>query len=337
MPRFRTRRRQLVVGTDLQAMLAFILDGKTAALSREHPEPAQPDPARGFVRVRTRSAGICNTDLELVRGYMGFNGVLGHEFVGEALDGRFSGKRVVGGINFGCGSCVSCNSGMARHCPTRTVLGILGADGVLAEQFLIPERNLLVVPDDVSDATAVFTEPVAAACEILDQLPVDFPRGPALVLGDGKLGPLIAQVLAANDFSVLLVGRHTDTLSWIRDSGVAIADTIPATASYDLVVEATGSPEGLTAAIAATRPRGALVLKTTVAGAHEVDLAPIVINEITVIGSRCGRFAPALDLLASGRVNVTPLVAAEYSLDAIEDGFAHAMTRGVRKVLVRND
>jgi threonine dehydrogenase-like Zn-dependent dehydrogenase len=315
-------------------MLAFVLEGKTAGLSREHPEPVAPD---GFVSVRMRTAGVCNTDLELVRGYMGFGGVLGHEFVGEALEGKFSGRRVVGGINFGCGTCSTCIAGMARHCPERTVLGILGADGVLAEQFVIPERNLLVVPDSVSDAMAAFTEPVAAACEIIDQLPSDFPRGRALVLGDGKLGPLIAQVLAANGFDVALVGRHTDTLRWIRDNGVTLGTTIPADTVYDLVVDATGSSEGLEAAIAATRPRGVLVLKTTVAGAHKVHLAPLVINEIMVIGSRCGRFAPALELLADGRVNVRPLVAAEYALDAVEEGFAYAGTRGVRKVLVRND
>lgn len=315
-------------------MLAFVLEGRTTALERERPEPV---PGEGFVRVRTRVAGICNTDLELVRGYMGFNGVLGHEFVGEALDGKLAGRRVVGGINFGCDCCAACVAGLARHCPERAVLGILGADGVLAEQFLIPERNLIAVPDEVSDQAAAFTEPVAAACEILDQLPDGFARGSALVMGDGKLGPLIAQVLAADGFAVSLVGRHIDTLSWLGAAGIALRTTIPADGSYDLVVEATGSADGLKAAIAATRPRGALVLKTTIAGSHEIDLAPLVINEITVIGSRCGRFAPALELLRGERINVAPLVAADYALGSIEDAFAHASTRGIRKVLVRND
>lgn len=315
-------------------MLAFVLEGKTARLESDRPLP---EPGAGFVRVQTRVAGVCNTDLELVRGYMGFDGVLGHEFVGEALEGKFAGRRVVGGINFGCNQCPTCAAGMARHCPERTVLGILGADGVHAEQFVIPERNLLVVPDDVTDVAAAFTEPVAAACEILDQLPAEFPRGPALVLGDGKLGPLIAQVLASDGFAVTLVGRHVDTLEWIRHRGVALRDSIPPDAAYDLVVEATGSVDGLRAAIASTRPRGALVLKTTVAGSHEIDLAPIVINEINVIGSRCGRFAPALELLRRREVDVAPLVSAEYALRDMEGAFSHAAKRGIRKILVRND
>lgn len=307
-------------------------------LERDRPNPLSVSgDASGpgeFVRVRTLVAGICNTDLEIARGYMGFHGVLGHEFVGEALSGPRKGKRVVGGINFGCGSCQWCDAGMARHCPTRTVLGILGADGVLAEEFLIPERNLLAVPDGVSDEDAAFAEPVGAACEILEQLG-NIERSDALVLGAGKLGTVVAQVLAASGFRVDLVGRHLPALQWMQDRNVNLIDGVPKRTDYGLVVEATGTTDGLRVAIDCTRPRGHLVLKTTVAGAHEINLAPIVINEITIVGSRCGQFEPALDMLADGRVAVGPLVEARYGLADVESAFEHAGRRGVRKVLVR--
>lgn len=287
-----------------------------------------------MVRVRTLVAGICNTDLEIARGYMGFQGVLGHEFVGEALGGKFAGQRVVGGINFGCNACEWCAAGMSRHCPTRTVLGILGADGVLAEEFLIPERNLLAVPDGVSDDAAAFAEPVGAACEILEQLG-HVERADALVLGAGKLGTVTAQVLAASGFRVDLVGRHLENMGWMKERGVRLVEGVPDRQGYGLVVEATGTTEGLRTAIDCTRPRGHLVLKTTVAGSHEVNLAPVVINEISIVGSRCGQFEPALDMLADGRVSVAPLVEARYALRDIEGAFEHAGRRGVRKVLVR--
>jgi threonine dehydrogenase-like Zn-dependent dehydrogenase len=229
---------------------------------------------------------------------------------------------------------------LARHCANRTVLGILGADGVLAEEFLIPERNLTLVPDSVDDETAAFTEPVAAACEVVEQLEqlgsvIAGARAP--VLGDGKLGPLVAQVLVGERANVTVVGRHVDSIAWIAERGVALRTTIPDGALYDVVVEATGSADGLRAAIAATRPRGALVLKTTVAGEHSVDLAPVVINELNVIGSRCGRFEPALERFDDGRVEVKPLIASRYALREVDDAFADASRRGVRKVLVRHD
>lgn len=288
------------------------------------------------MRVRLRVAGVCNTDLELIRGYMGFSGVLGHEFVGTALDGEHAGRRVVAGINFGCGECEVCAQGLARHCGTRTVLGIQGADGVIAEEFLVPEKNLIPVPDAVDDRAAAFTEPCAAAYEIVDQLGPDFPREGAVVFGDGKLGLLIAQVLAAEGFEVSLVGHHLDSLGWLAERGVKLLSTPPADASCGLVVEATGSARGLREAIAATKPRGTLVLKTTVADPHEVDLSPVVIHEIRVLGSRCGRFEPALELLADGRVTVEPMITAVYPLDEVEAAFEHAARRGTRKVLVEN-
>jgi threonine dehydrogenase-like Zn-dependent dehydrogenase len=314
-------------------MRAFVLQGNRAGLDTSRPRP---EASKDRVRVRMRAAGVCNTDLELIRGYMGFSGVLGHEFVGTALDGRFAGRRVVGGINFGCGRCRRCNDGLARHCEDRTVLGIQGTDGVFAEEFLIPDENLVPVPDAVDDRSATFAEPVAAAHEIVDQLGAEAPREDAVVLGDGKLGPLIAQVLAADGFNVTLVGHHLDSLGWLLDRGVNLSDRAPEQASCGLVVEATGSAHGLREAIAATRPRGTLVLKTTVADAHEIDLSPIVIHEIQVLGSRCGRMAPALELLAAGSVTVEPLISAVYSLDEVETAFEHATRRGTRKILVEN-
>lgn len=314
-------------------MRAFVIEDGRAGLVTDRPRP---EGRNGLVRVRTRIAGICNTDLELVRGYMGFAGVLGHEFLGEALEGPLAGKRVVGGINFACGHCATCLGGLGRHCPERTVLGIVGADGVLADEFLIPASNLLEVPDRIDDETAVFTEPVAAACEVLDQIgPLE--RGPALVLGAGKLGPLIAQVLAAGGFQVTLFGRHLDNLGWLIERDIRATDRLSDTLGYPLVVEATGSTEGLAAAVAATLPRGTLVLKTTVAGTHSIDLAPIVINEINLLGSRCGRFEPALEMLAEGLVETKRLVEARYGLSETEVAFEHAERRGVRKVLVVAD
>jgi threonine dehydrogenase-like Zn-dependent dehydrogenase len=319
-------------------MLAFVMRQGGPRLEREYANPASGAQAApgspNLVRVRTLVAGICNTDLEIARGYMGFHGVLGHEFVGEAQDGKFRGRRVVGGINFGCGTCRWCADGLARHCPGRRVLGIVGIDGVLAEEFLIPEENLLAVPDAVGDEAAAFAEPVGAACEILEQLG-NIERADALVLGAGKLGAVVAQVLAASGFRVDLVGRHLDGLEWMRRKEVRLVEGAPDRRDYGLVVEATGTTEGLRVAIECTRPRGHLVLKTTVAGDHHVNLAPVVINEISIVGSRCGQFAPALDMLADQRVCVAPLVEARYALGDVETAFGHAGRRGVRKVLVR--
>ena len=243
-------------------VLAFVLDSSGPHLVKDRPAPTVAAET-GEVRVRMLRAGVCNTDLELARGYMGFQGVLGHEFVGTVLDGALAGRRAVAGINFGCGRCDRCKAGLERHCPQRRVLGILDADGAMAEELVVPERNLHVVPDTVGDDEAVFAEPLAAACEILDQL-ADMGRRPsgALVLGAGKLGPLIAQALAAAGHEVELVGRHLERLEWLRDRGVALRDTLPA-GRRQLVVEATGSAEGLAQAIGATEPRGTLVLKTT--------------------------------------------------------------------------
>ena len=311
-------------------MLAFVLSKNGPKLVRDY---TRSDAPRGYVRVRTRVAGICNTDLELARGYMGFHGVLGHEFVGEALDGKLAGRRVVGGINFACGECATCRQGLGRHCARRTVLGILGADGALAEEFVIPETNLLEVPPDVPDSAAVFAEPLAAACEIIEQ--IGSVRGRrALVIGDGKLGPLVAQVLASDGADVTLEGHHLQSVEWLADGRVRLAHEASAQAEFDLVVEATGSERGLVRAIAACAPRATLVLKTTIAAKHQIDLAPIVINEISVVGSRCGRLELALERLARGAVTLEPLITARFGLDDVERAFARAAERGTRKVLV---
>ena len=311
-------------------MLAFAYDGKTAAVDRDRAEPAH---RQGYVRVSTRLAGICRTDLELSRGYMAFSGVLGHEFVGIAGEGRLAGCRVVGGINFACGRCQMCGRGLGRHCPERTVLGIDGADGAMAEQFLIPEDNLVEVADSLSDEEAVFAEPVAAACEIFEQLGV-LEAMPALVIGDGKLGPLVAQVLAAEGLEVELLGHHTRALAWIEDQGVALRDGSPSRKTYPLVIEASGSPQGLHSAIAWTEPRGTLLLKTTIAGSHEIDLSPVVINEINLVGSRCGDISVGLERLATGKVVTAPLIDASYRLADSDRAFERAAVRGTRKVLL---
>ena len=313
-------------------MNAFVLDSAGARLRGDWPAP-QSRP--GWTRVHTRTAGICNTDLELLRGYMNFRGVLGHEFVGTALDGPFLGERVVGGINFACGACATCLSGQPRHCPTRSVLGILNADGVFAEQFLIPQRNLLRVPDQVSDRAAVFTEPLAAACEVLEQLG-NFPRQSAAVLGDGKLGLLLAQALRADGFDVTLVGRHVDRLKWLEARGVRLESSVREGLKFPLTVEATGSANGLESALLATAPRGTVVLKSTIAARHEIDLAPLVIDEIRMIGSRCGPFEPALLRLASGAIATEEMIDSVYDLASIERAVHRAGSPGVMKVLVEN-
>ena len=314
------------------AMQALHWDGAAAAVV-QRPEP-RADAEVAVVRVTL--AGICNTDLELTRGYMGFRGVLGHEFVGVVADGpaAWRGRRVVGEINFACGRCPTCASGLGRHCPTRRVMGILGADGAFAEYVAVPLANLHPVPDAVADESAVFCEPLAAAFEILEQVPTAA-RARCVVLGDGKLGLLAAQVLAAAGARVLAVGRHPDKLAMLRRRGietVTLAEWDRARA--DVVVEATGSADGFAQAVAATRPRGTLVLKSTVAHAAPLNLAPAVIDELTIVGSRCGPFAPALDALARGTVDVRPLIAARRPLRDGVDALQLAARRDVLKVLL---
>ncbi len=313
-------------------MRALVWDGASAHVA----DQAAPQPNPDMAVVRVHLAGICNTDLEITKGYMAFNGVLGHEFVGTVDEGvpAWVGKRVVAEINFACGACSFCARGLRRHCPTRRVMGILGADGAFAERVAVPIANLHLVPEQVSDEAAVFTEPLAAAFEILEQVHLQ-PGTECAVVGDGKLGLLVAQVLFQAGARVLAVGKHDEKLAILRARGIdttRLEDWNPAPA--DLVVEATGSAAGLALALTATRPRGTLVLKSTVVETAPLNTAPIVVNEINVVGSRCGNFTPALRALASGSVEVHPLISARLPLRAGVDALQLAASSGVLKVLL---
>ena len=287
--------------------------------------------------IKVHLAGICSTDLQILKGYMGFTGVPGHEFVGSVVDGPqdWLGQRVVGEINFGCGVCDNCRRDLARHCPNRRVMGIVNADGAFAEYVAVPVANLHPVAGSISDEDAVVTEPLAAAFEILTQIQIN-PGDEILVLGDGKLGNLCAQVLRLTGAKVTALGKHADKLAAIKRTGVRtiqLNDWQPRL--FDIVVEASGSPSGLALALSAVRPRGTLILKSTIAGKHEVSLAPIVIHEISVIGSRCGPFPDALDALAAKRVAVAPLIESIYSLKDGVDAVERAAQAGAKKILLR--
>ncbi len=302
---------------------------------RNVPKPRRPE---GFAVIRLLIGGICNTDLELQRGYYGFAGIPGHEFVGEVTDAddrTLIGKRVVGEINIACTKCEWCARGLGRHCPKRKVLGIVKHPGAFREFLTLPERNLHVVPAGIATRHAVFLEPLAAACEILDQ--VKIPKGdPVAVLGDGKLGLLIAQVLQAHGASVHQFGRHKEKLRIAAKIGVAteMATKKLPVAAYDWVVDATGSADGLRTAVSMARPRGTVIMKSTVHGAVPIDTAPIIVNEITLAGSRCGRFAPAIQMLGSGRINVEDMISESHQLSVAPKAFARAAERGVMKVLL---
>jgi len=292
----------------------------------------------GWSVVRLICAGICNTDIELRRGYYGFQGIPGHEFVGEVVDSedrRLVGKRVVGEINAACGTCDWCRRGLQRHCPRRAVLGIVRLAGAFAEYFVLPDANLHAVPSSVSAEQATFAEPVAAACEILDQVEIR-PGSAVAVLGDGKLGLLIAQVLHVHGAEVHLFGRHEEKMNIAASLGIGIRRSGNGTPSsaYDLVVEATGNSEGLRQAVSMTRPRGTVVLKSTVHDKVSFDAAPVIVNEISLVGSRCGRFEPAIRLLRSGKVRVDPLIGARLPLEEAPRAFELAERRGALKVLM---
>jgi threonine dehydrogenase-like Zn-dependent dehydrogenase len=299
---------------------------------------ARPRRPEGFATIRLLRGGICNTDLELQRGYYGFRGTPGHEFVGEVVEadsGALVGRRVVGEINLNCGRCEWCARGLGRHCPTRTVLGIVKHPGAFREFLTLPEANLHRVPDTLATDEAVFVEPLAAACEILDQ--VKIPRGERVaVLGDGKLGLLIAQTLVAHGAAVHQFGRHREKLRIAERAGVVteVAKKKLPVAEFDFVVDATGSADGLRQAVRMTRPRGTVILKSTVHGTVAIDTAPLIVNEVTLVGSRCGRFEPALKLLVSGKVRVTDMISDRFRLADAPHAFARAAERGVLKVLL---
>jgi threonine dehydrogenase-like Zn-dependent dehydrogenase len=301
----------------VQAMRALWLENRTLRLRDDVPTPTR----EGETRIRVTLAGICNTDIELTRGYYPFTGVPGHEFAGVAEDGPLRGRRVVGEINASCGACAACRAGRRTHCERRTVLGIKDRDGVFAEWTTLPHENLHAVPDEVPDEVAVFTEPLAAALEIQEQVAIT-PRDRVVVVGDGKLGQLIAQTLALTGCELTVVGRHRGVRS--------VAER-----AFDIAIDCAGSADGFAIARKALRPRGTLVMKSTYAGALTINASALVVDEITLVGSRCGPFAPALRLLAEGKVDVRELIHREYSLGDAMEAFAEAQKPGVLKVLVR--
>jgi threonine dehydrogenase-like Zn-dependent dehydrogenase len=317
-----------------EVMKALVFDGERIRLE----ERPKPEPAEGEALVGVRTAGICNTDLEILAGYMGYAGVPGHEFVGTVeacANEALRGGRVVGEINGVCHSCRFCEMGMPRHCLRRTVLGIQDRDGAFAEYLTLPEENLHLVPEGVPDEVAVFTEPVAAAFRILEQIDID-PEDRVVVLGDGKLGLLIAQVLALKTPRVVCAGKHPWKLELVERLGVeTVLASEPIERGADVVVEATGTAVGVRRALELVRPEGAVVLKTTVAGETPLPLALPVVNEVRMVGSRCGPFRPALEALALGTVDVGPMVTASYGLEEGREALEYAKGPGVMKVLLR--
>lgn len=303
----------------------------------------KPVPKKGEALVRVTLAGICNTDYEITKGYMGYVGILGHEAVGivedvNSDDKSLVGKRVVPEISYGCKdpNCEWCAKHNYRHCPNRHTLGIWHKDGVFAQYFTMPVEVLFEVPDNVADEQAVFTEPLAAALEINEQLHIK-PMDKVVVLGDGKLGLITALALNAQNLNVTLVGKHQNKLDIARAQGVktALLNDFKIEKIYDVVVEATGSVNGFETSLALTKPRGVLVLKSTVATGKELNLAPIVIDEITVLGSRCGQFPPALRLLESGKIDLTPLISATYEIDNAIEAFEKNKEKDTLKVLLK--
>ncbi|KAB8144655.1 alcohol dehydrogenase catalytic domain-containing protein [Chloroflexia bacterium SDU3-3] len=320
-------------------MRALVFDGQLH-LDRNYPEPSL---QRGEALIRPRLVGICNTDIEITRGYMGFHGVLGHEFVGEVIaceESFWVGKRVVGEINAACLRCPTCLRGDPTHCPQRTTLGIGGRDGVMAERFSLPIACLHEVPAALPDTAAVFTEPLAAAFEILEHAHIR-PTERVAVVGDGKLGLLCAMALRLTGAELVMLGRHPERWGLLRELGVAAMPSASATdrasgalrpRSFDLVVDATGNASGLATALRLVRPRGRLVLKSTYHGDSPINLSAVVVDELQLLGSRCGPFAPALRAMASGLIPTEPLVADRFLLEDGLKGFQAA--HGKLKVLL---
>jgi threonine dehydrogenase-like Zn-dependent dehydrogenase len=316
-------------------MKALRVDKKRLAV-REVEKPAPNDEAL----VRVLLSGICNTDLEIARGYAGFKGTIGHEFVGvveAGPDPSLVGHRVVGEINAGCGKCALCRAGDPRHCPSRTVLGIVGRDGAHAEFLRLPAINLLPVPERIPDEHAVFVEPLSAACGLTERIDIQ-PSQSVAVIGDGKLGLLCAQILALTGAQVLSVGKHPAKQRIVERRGIEV--TSPKKAAkrlreFDVVVEASGSASGFDLALSLLRPRGTLLLKSTFHGTSEIDTARIVVDEISIVGSRCGRFGPAINLLKKGALDIDSLISEEYPLANGVHAMDRAAANGVLKVLLR--
>ena len=311
-------------------------------LDNNYPKPS---PQKGEALIRVKLAGICNTDYEITKGYMGYKGILGHEFVGiveevHGADSSWVGKRVVAEISWGCNdpNCEWCAKKNYRHCPNRHTIGIWKKDGCFAEYITLPVNILFEVPENVPDEQAVFVEPLAAACEITEQLHIE-PMKKVLVLGDGKLGLTTALALHAFNLDVLLVGKHQNKLDIASAQGVKtmLLSSFTPEKKYDVVVEATGTASGFETSMSLTKPRGVLVLKSTVATGKELNLAPIVIDEITVLGSRCGQFPPALRLLENNRINFAPFISGIYSINDAIEGFEANKLKDTLKILIKMD
>jgi len=314
-------------------MKAVWLENKQLSLKDNLPIPQPPE---GEALIKVLQAGICNTDLELLRGYYPYTGILGHEFVGRVEKGpeNLINRAVVGEINAACGECRFCKSGQPTHCENRTVLGIVNRHGAFAEYLTLPTKNLYVVPENVSLDEATFTEPVAAALEIQEQVKIT-PNQKVLVVGDGKLGQLVAQTLALTGCDLLVIGRHSDKLTNLESRGIKVGfKDVLKERSFDIAVECTGNPEGFSIARSALRPRGILVLKSTYAANLNLDISSIVVDEITLIGSRCGPFQKALNLLAQKTIDVNSLIQHRYPLEEAISAFESAGKRGVLKVLL---
>ena len=303
----------------------------------------KPTPEKGEALIKVNTIGICNTDYEITKGYMGYKGILGHEFTGvvEEInddDKTLLNKRVVGEINCGCGKCDWCKQGLERHCFNRSTLGIWKREGCFAQYVCLPVKNLLEIPANVANEEAVFVEPLAAALEILEQVHIP-PYKKVIVLGDGKLGLIIALALNAAGLDITLVGKHEEKLDIAKAQGVKtkLLNDLKIEKAYDFVVEATGSISGFETSLALTKPRGTLILKSTIAASKEFNLAPIVVDEITVVGSRCGQFAPALRLLESKRIDVKPLISDIYNIDDSIKAFERNTEKSSVKVLVKVD
>ena len=318
-------------------MKALFFDGLMLHLIDNYRTPVRRE---NEALIRVLMAGICGTDMEIVKGYKGFKGVPGHEFIGvvEKTNGRYSnlsGKRVVGEINLGCGTCEFCVRGAEKHCRQRAALGITDKDGVFAEYVTLPLKNLWEVPDRVSDEEAVFTEPLAAAFEVAQQVHVK-PTDKVLVLGDGKLGLLVALVLSQSGANIMLAGKHEAKLDIARRQKIRVkrVDELSKSRAYEIVVEATGSAEGIDSALDLVKPRGTIVLKSTIAEEKKMNLTRAVIEEVTIVGSRCGPFPPALAALASGRIQVKPLISAVYPFREASKAFERARQEDAVKVLL---
>lgn len=320
-------------------MKAIVFDNGLK-LDNNYPKPI---PQEGEALIRVTLAGICNTDYEITKGYMGYVGVLGHEFVGvveevNSEDKSLIGKRVVAEISYGCDNpdCEWCAQKNYRHCPDRHTIGIWRKDGCMAEYITVPTNILFEVPSNVTDEQAVFVEPLAAACEITEQLHIE-PMAKVVVLGDGKLGLTTALTLNAQNLDVLLVGKHRNKLDIAEAQGVKtqLLSNFTLEKKYDVVVEATGSASGFETSMSLTKPRGVLVLKSTVASGKELNLAPIVIDEITVLGSRCGQFPPALRLLANNRIDFTPFITKIYPIDEALEAFEANKAKESLKILIK--